>query len=424
MFMITHGVSVALMMSTMKSKQILTHLFLLFCLASCAMERIPAAVQVTNTSTSQFEFSLCQWKSFPETTTSLLPNIRLIDCVVKNDLAPETVEFEFTQKGGQLFGKQSGNLIETIELETNDQGVLYYLNYAPDRGVQDSLGRWCCWNTNSEVPEMSALLPDELHAIHIESDGGIVYRASWNINKNPRGLVIILCGLGGMQHSSKTLGHGLLQDGWAVVYLYTVLNVPKYRMNIELDSQNPSADMIKLFDTKYCQVIAATKAIHTRMEKQLPSLQNTSLALIGISAGAINTPAVYYEMRDEVDAIILIAGGANMFDIVQEGAFTNWKFTNADGKKFSTDELRVMNELYLNTPSRDPYHLAPILPRDTTLIIHAKWDAVVPASNGDLLWERAGRPERWVYPSGHLGLFMTFDWHTHDIVQWLDSKME
>ena len=73
------------------------------------------------------------------------------------------------------------------------------------------------------------------------------------------------------------------------------------------------------------------------------------------------------------------------------------------------------------TPSRDPYFLAHELPRDKTLIIHAKWDKVVPAKNGDLLYDRAGKPERWIYPSGHLGLFATFGSHAPEIVDWLDT---
>ena len=81
------------------------------------------------------------------------------------------------------------------------------------------------------------------------------------------------------------------------------------------------------------------------------------------------------------------------------------------------------NKQYLQTPSRDPYFLAQGLPHDHTLIIHAKWDKVVPAENGELLYKRAGRPERWVYPSGHLGLFATFEWHSDDIAKWLDSKI-
>ena len=386
------------------------------------MERIPSGTTKPNL-TNQYEFPSCEFHAFPEHHSSLLPNICLIDCSVDHELAPEEVEFEFTHKGGELFGKQTRKLIEDVNLETNEFGVNYYLNYAPIRGVQDSLGRWCCWHEGSEIPIGESLLPDELNAVHIESDGGMVYRASWNVGETPRGLAIIFCGLGGMQHSSTVLGRELLKDDWAVAYLYTVLNVPEYRMEVQLDSDNPVESAIEIFDTKYCQVINATKAIRTRLEAHLPPLCNAPLALIGISAGALNTPAVYNELQEDVDAVVLIAGGANMFDIVQDGAFTNWKFTDEDEKRFSKNELEMMNETYLRTASRDPYFLAPFLPKDNTLIIHAKWDEVVPSENGDLLYVRANKPERWVYPSGHLGLFATFEWHADDIAEWLNSKI-
>ena len=395
--------------------------FLALC-AGCSMERVPASTQ-KNTPLPIYEFTTCEFHAFPDDNISLLPSIRLIDCKVEHDVAPEDVEFEFTHKKGEILGKQSKNLITEINLETGVDGLIYYLNYAPDRGTQDSLGRWCCWNSMTDVPTTESLQPDELNAVHVESDGGIVYRASWNVGRRPQGLVFILCGLGGMQHSSKVLGDTLVRDGWAVVYLYTVLNVPDYNMKVKLEGDDPVTSAIELFNYKYCRVIAATKAIRKRMETQLPSLIKAPLALIGISAGALNAPAVYHELREEVDAVVLVAGGANMFDIVQEGAFTNWKFTDADENMFSIEELAAMNEHYLQTPSRDPYFLAPGLPHDKTLIIHAKWDEVVPTENGDLLYERAGKPERWIYPSGHLGLFATFEWHADDIAKWLDSKI-
>ena len=282
------------------------------------MERIETSIKHQQPS-SNLTFSSCEFYSFPESNTSLLPHIRLIDCEVEHELAPESVEFEFTQQDGQLLGRQTQKPIEAVNLETNALGVIYYLNYVEEFGVQDSLGRWCCWELENKHPSMNDLLPDELNAVHVESDGGIVYRASWNVGGTPRGLAMILCGLGGMQHSSKVLGQELLNDGWAVVYLYTVLNVPEYRMSVKLDGENPIATAIELFETKYCQIIEATKAIRVRMEKQLPSLHQAPLALIGISAGALNTPAVYYEIQEDVDAVVLVAGGANMFDIVQEG---------------------------------------------------------------------------------------------------------
>ena len=175
-------------------------------------------------------------------------------------------------------------------------------------------------------------------------------------------------------------------------------------------------EIVNLFDKKYCQVITATKSIQQIVKQKLPQIRSLPLVLLGISAGALNTPAVYHELRSEVDAVVLIAGGANMFEIVQEGAFTRWNFS----KKMSTPYTDDAE--YLALPSRDPYYLAPELP-ENTLLVHAKWDKVVPAKNGDLLWQRAGQPERWIFSGGHLGLFMTFDWCADDIVAWIDTKV-
>jgi hypothetical protein len=392
-------------------------------LHGCTMERVPASVQKTSVSI-QIDAAACSLHAFPASTTSLLPNIRLIDCEVKSDIDPELVEFEFEHIGGEIFGAQTGKRIEEVTLITNEFGLIYYLNYVPIHGIQQTLGRWCCWDEDSEVPSNHDLLPNELDAIHVKSDGGMVYRASWKYNQEPKGLAFILCGLGGMQHSSKTLGAELLKDGWAVVYMLTVLNVPDYSLEVTLEGEYPASAAINLFDKKYCQVITATKAIRERMEEQLPSLQHLPLALIGISAGALNTPAVYHELQDDVDAVVLVAGGANMFTIVQDGVFTNWHFVDEQKKRFSNDELKMIEAEYLRIPSRDPYFLAPELPRDRTLIIHAKWDKIVPAKNGDLLYNRAGKPERWIYPSGHLGLFATFSSHAPEIVTWIDSKID
>ena len=404
-------------------KVILYFYCLLFC-ASCTMQKNPASLQKFE-NVQTYEFDSRGWHSFPETSTSLFPSIKLIDCEVKNELDPEDVEFEFFQKGGEVFGKHSKLVIDAVDLETNEFGANYSVLYEVTKVSKVKLlGRWCFWDEDSDsIPTMEELLPDELYAVHVNSDGGMVYRAWWEIGKQPRGLAIILCGLGGLSYSADTLGRTLLKDGWAIAFVFTVLNVPDYKLNVKLEGTTLAAAAIEVFENKFCQVITGTKAIKAQMNELLPSLQNAPTALIGISAGALNAPAVYNELKDEIDAIVLVAGGANMFEIVQDGAFTNWKFTNEKENRFSVNELEAIEEDYLAIPSRDPYFLASVLPHDKTLIIHAKWDAVVPAKNGDLLWERAGNPERWIYPSGHLGLFASFAWHAAEITQWLDSKV-
>ena len=391
-------------------------------LASCSMERIPATAGRRPVHVENSYIKPCHWHSFPETSTPLIPSVKNITCELIGGLSTETMEFSFTETLGTIQAKHSRKLALSFELTTGENGAIYFLEYEPRKGIHECIGRWCGWSNSLDPPSLDQLLPDEEGNVLVKSDGGIVYRAIWNSNLPLRGLAIIYCGLGGMQHSSKVLGNELMENGWAIVYLYTVLNAPDYKTNIALDKKPFVDTIIDLFDKKYCQVISATKAIRSHIEQQLPQLTSLPLILVGISAGALNTPAVYHEIKNNVDAVVLIAGGANMFDIVQKGAFTKWKFTHDFVIPFTEDELHEIERNYLNTPSRDPYYLAPELPRNT-LLVHAKWDEVVPAENGDLLWQRAGKPERWIYPSGHLGLFATFGWHANDIVEWINDKI-
>jgi len=372
--------------------------------------------------------SPCQWALFPQTRTQLLPDIRVINCSVVDQFVPNETKFELVESFGTVRGKQTNKIIDSVTLDTGGFGVLFNLMYRPEKNLQRTLGLWCGWNNGSVVPVLETDLLDSTKELHVKPDGGIVFRTNWTLDAVPRGLAYVLCGLGGMQHSSRVLGKELLSDGWVVVYVFTTQNTPDYGASIDLQSKSSShqyaAAAIELFDAKYCQVIEATQAIRELMENQFPTLHTSPIVLIGISAGALQAPAVYHTMKDDVNAVVLVAGGANMFDIVQEGAFTKWSFSHDDGIPFNKDDLQTIGTAYLDQLSRDPYHLAPNLPKDRTLIVHAKYDAVVPAINGDLLWERAGKPERWIYSSGHLGLFMTFDQHAEDIVNWIGSVLE
>ena len=85
------------------------------------MQKNPASLQKFE-NVQTYEFDSRGWHSFPETSTSLFPSIKLIDCEVENELDPEDVEFEFFQKGGEVFGKHSKLVIDAVDLETNEFG--------------------------------------------------------------------------------------------------------------------------------------------------------------------------------------------------------------------------------------------------------------------------------------------------------------
>ena len=152
-------------------------------------------------------------------------------------------------------------------------------------------------------------------------------------------------------------------------------------------------------------------------------IDSSNFVLIGISAGALNTPAIYEALPVKPKCVALVAGGANLPEIVQKSTLTNWDFV-VDGKFLTIEQRQTLSARYLDTFSRDPYHLSGLLSREKTLLLHAKWDKIVPAENGDLLWDRSGRPERWVYPSGHLGLFAISHDYARELVDWIQEKLQ
>ena len=71
----------------------------------------------------------------------------------------------------------------------------------------------------------------------------------------------------------------------------------------------------------------------------------------------------------------------------------------------------------------DPYHTAESLHGVPTLMLQASLDRIVSASSGRLLYEALGRPERWSYPLGHIGLFAVLPAQAGRIADWVEAKV-
>ena len=72
----------------------------------------------------------------------------------------------------------------------------------------------------------------------------------------------------------------------------------------------------------------------------------------------------------------------------------------------------------------DALRTAPLLSKTPVLQLHAEWDTIVPAPTGDVLWDALGRPERWAYRTGHLGLFVFWlPRERHRLVEWVEQAI-
>src|SRR5262245_31136353 len=155
--------------------------------------------------------------------------------------------------------------------------------------------------------------------------------------------------------------------------------------------------------------------------KNRPDLTSGPIVVVGFSAGALAAPTAAALLRDRVNAVVLIGGGADLFRISQESTLTNGGLVVRCGKdKPPRAVLDELDRLYLQRTRLDPYAVAGALRGIPVLQVHARWDTWVPAASGRLLYERLGRPDRMTIAGGHEMLFYFLPGHARAIADWLD----
>lgn len=187
-------------------------------------------------------------------------------------------------------------------------------------------------------------------------------------------------------------------------------------------------------DERVAECAYATDAALDHVFAQRKDMQEMPIVLLGMSGGAMALPSVYAYTPDRYDAAILIAGGANFLQIMIESNYKSWidailvDFDPTSEYLGSPDPgvVDTLASLYLGHAKLDAYHSAPLLFEQNlpTLVLHAKNDKAVPASSGDLLYERLGKPERWEYPFGHEIIFATLPTQIPKIETWVREQIQ
>lgn len=160
------------------------------------------------------------------------------------------------------------------------------------------------------------------------------------------------------------------------------------------------------------------------IDTQRPELAGLPVVMIGFSAGALTTPTAAARVRDRIDAVVLIGGGANLFELSQDSVFTDGGVTVRCGEdKLRKEQIDRLSDLYLGASKLDPYHTAPLLRALPVLQVHARSDDWVPARGGELLWNRLGKPDRLDISAGHQLLFYLLPGKAKFIADWVDQAV-
>jgi predicted esterase len=167
----------------------------------------------------------------------------------------------------------------------------------------------------------------------------------------------------------------------------------------------------------------AAEALVDYIRTQRADLHGLPIVVVGFSAGALATPAAVARIREDVDAVVLIGGAADLFLVSQDSTLTDGGLRLRCGEKKIDRKTRDrLHELYLRHTRLDPYQTAAALRGLPVLQVHASRDRWVPAKAGRLLTERLGKPDVMLCRGGHQVLFYLLPGQAKAIADWVERS--
>ncbi len=249
--------------------------------------------------------------------------------------------------------------------------------------------------------------------------------------RTPRGLVVHLTGIRGLD-SEMFIVREFTSRGWAV------LSIPPPSKAVEHGGlkhwTRPPIDreegldgaarrLARLTDWGMAEWAYAAEAGVAHARAEHPELRDVPLVGVGCSIGAIAMPATAARLG-ELSAAVLIAGGGPVLRVLHESDATASEVRMRwSDRALREDEWQSLIGATREASRLDPVRAAEFLRVMPTLQVHAALDGIVPADTGDELYEALGRPERWSFPVGHVGMFLVLPFLIDDVADWVGARV-
>jgi len=141
------------------------------------------------------------------------------------------------------------------------------------------------------------------------------------------------------------------------------------------------------------------------------------IGLIGVSMGAIVGTAVL-AADPRVKASVLVIGGADLSDILvtaHDEAIAEYRSSLKARLGVTDDQLAArIREILSPITEMDP--TGKVDP-DSILFIASRFDRLIRWPRSTLLWQRLGRPKRWILPCGHYSTALFLP-----LIKWLAKR--
>ncbi len=225
---------------------------------------------------------------------------------------------------------------------------------------------------------------------------------------SPRGLIVHLGG-------NRYVRQALRKAGWAVLssdgtgrYFARRRDPQVFSLAGETEVPEVARRIAAIIDDELADWPYSLEAVLAYLGRHRPDLPQQPAGIMGFSVGALGLPAVVRRMPEHFGAAVIVAGGADLLRISATSHKRNPGIVlRKDGGPLPAALWAALDRAYLRHAALDPYNAAAALHGKPTLVVCGRFDQVVPAATGDLLYGRLGRPERLVYPVGHRQLLRT-----------------
>ncbi|HYE62563.1 MAG TPA: alpha/beta hydrolase [Phycisphaerales bacterium] len=267
----------------------------------------------------------------------------------------------------------------------------------------------------------------------LDSGPALVIEQTWfavyQPKVQPRGLALVSPGLLGTPPGTlQNVSELLRKDGWLVLRMLSQPSRFTEQLEFKLDGaadiDAQAKAIAKITGNRTAECAYAVQAAAAHLESAHPGLKTQPRVAVGFSGGAMTLPTIIAREPERYAAAVLVGGGADFWLMNQRSNYRELikavKETWAE--KPSPETLAALDEAYLKNAPLDSYHTAAVLKGKPVLMIQGTADRAVPAPLGDLLWERLGRPERWLDEgASHESLFMNLPRdHFPRMMEWLN----
>lgn len=248
-----------------------------------------------------------------------------------------------------------------------------------------------------------------------------------------RGVAVVMPGIFGTPEGTlESLVASLRRDGWHVLRMLAQPSRFTQAVSWKIDPAASDGEIDALgkevagtLTNRAAECAYAAEGALRYVNMLHPELAELPRIAIGFSGGAISLPTVVAREPAKYKAAVLVGGACHYW-------LTNAHSTYADMIRAirvewvtppTLDQRRRVAEAYLRHAPLDAFHTAAALHGTPTLVIQANADSAVASVLGDVLWERLGKPDRWIRPGEHLPLFISLIKDLPAINDWINAKV-